>query len=351
MDPDANFFNFHIEGDLVMKKINEELLDEIGDRVLTMPIEVLWKSQDITVRVGERRGISRGSNGYQIISRQPYEMGDDPRNIDHFASAQSADDSIITIKYQEPHDINIVAVVDTGKRMLFGTRRADKRTVSAEVVASILACAHKTQDRAKVITFSEQQVESRVGPRGPRSVFAPAMEAILEPPQSAPAPAEKTEGSDLLKVLGSFRRKSASRKTDVPLASGKCEALLEVPRTRSLIFFISDFINLSEAEKESLRDAAVVHDVVCIVIRDLREHELPSGRGMYTLRDIVSGEAKSVWLNESNREQFRQNAQKRLDELTAFFTDADCDWGLFSTEQDADEVIPEMMRLFSGHRR
>jgi uncharacterized protein (DUF58 family) len=341
----------HIEGESVMKKINEELLDEIGDRVFTMPIEVLWKSQEITVRSGERKGISRGSNGYEIISRQPYEMGDDPRDIDHFATAQSGDDSIVTITYQEPHDINIVVVVDTGRRMQFGTRRADKRTVSAEIVASILACAHKTQDRTKVVTFSEQQVQFRVGPKGPKSVFGPAMEAILEPPQSALKPAEKTEGSDLLKVLGSFSRKYASLKTEVTLASGKSEALLEVPRTRSLIFVVSDFINLSEAEKESLRDAAAVHDVVCVVIQDLRERELPAGRGLYTLRDIVSGESKAVWLNDANREQFRQNAQGRLDELTAFFKDADCDWGLFSTEQDVDEVIPEMMRLFSGHRR
>jgi uncharacterized protein (DUF58 family) len=334
-----------------MKKINENILDEIGDRVFSMPIGVLWRSQEITFRSGERRGVSRGSNGYEIISRQPYEPGDDPRDIDHFATAQSGDDSIVTITYQEPHDINIVMVVDTGRRMQFGTIRADKRTVSAEVVASILACAHKTQDRAKVITFSEQQVESRVGPKGPKSAFGPAMESILEPPQSAPKPAEKTEGSDLLKMLGSFSRKSASPKTESCLASGKCEALLEVPKTRSLVFVVSDFINLSDAEKESLREAAAVHDVVCVVIQDLRERELPSGRGLYTLRDIVSGEAKSVWLNDANREQFRRNSQARLDELTAFFTDANCDWGFFSTEQDADEVIPEMMRLFSGHRR
>ena len=334
-----------------MKKINEEILDGIGDRVFSMPIGVLWKSQEITFRSGERKGVSRGSNGYEIVSRQPYEPGDDPRDIDHFATAQSGDDSIVTITYQEPHDINIVVVVDTGRRMQFGTRRADKRTVSAEIVASILACAHKTQDRAKVITFSEQQVESRIGPKGPKSVFGPAMESILEPPLSAPKPAEKTEGFDLLKMLGSFSRKSVSPKTEIALASGKCEALLELPRTKSLVFVVSDFIDLSDAEKESLRDAAAMHDVVCVVIQDLRERELPSGRGLYTLRDIVSGEAQSVWLNDTNREQFRQNAQARLDELAAFFTDADCDWGLFSTEQDADEVIPEMMRLFSGHRR
>lgn len=334
-----------------MKKTTEVILDEIGERVFTMPIQIYWKSQEMTPGAGERRSVSRGSNGYEIISRQPYEMGDDPRDIDHFATAQSGDDTIITITYQEPRDITIVTVVDSRLRMQFGTRRADKRTVSAEVVASILACADKTQDRAKVLTFSEHQVESRFGPRGAKTIYAPAMEAILEPPTSLTVPAVKNEGTDLWKMFGSFSRKSASQVTETSQSSGICEALLEIPRTRSLIFFVSDFINLSVEEKEALRDAAAVHDVVCVVVQDLRERELPSGRGLYTLRDIVSGEAKTVWLNEANREQFRQNANRRLDELTAFFTDANCDWGIFSTEQDADEVIPEMMRLFSGHRR
>src|SRR5580658_3679221 len=137
-----------------MKKRTEEILDQIGDRVFAMPIEVLWKSQELTPGAGERKSQSRGSNGYEIVSRQPYEIGDYPRDIDHFATAQSGDDTIITITFQEPRDITIVTIVDVGWRMQFGTKRADKRIVSAEVAASILACANKTQDRMKVAAFS-----------------------------------------------------------------------------------------------------------------------------------------------------------------------------------------------------
>jgi uncharacterized protein (DUF58 family) len=340
-----------------MKKTTEIVLDQIGDRVFTMPIEVLWKSQELTPGAGERRSQSRGSNGYEIASRQPYEIGDDPRDIDHFATAQSGDDTIITISFQEPRDIAIVAIVDVGWRMQFGTKRADKRIVSAEVVASILACANKTQDRTKVVTVSPHQIEERVGPRGAKTVFAPAMEAILEPPQPAAlssakqsAPAKQSAGL-WARLTARDAQTSSPAKQMTRVESGKCEALAELPRSRSLVFVISDFINLSDDEKEALQDAAAVHDVVCVVIQDLRERELPSGSGLYTLRDIVSGEAKTIWLNTANREQFRLNAQKRLEQLAAFFTEANCDWGCFSTEQDADDVIPEMMRLFGGHRR
>ena len=341
-----------------MKKATEQILDAIGDRVFAMPIGVLWKSQELTPGAGERRSESRGSNGYEIASRQPYEPGDDPRDIDRFATAQSGDDTIITITFQESRDITIVCVVDVGERMQFGTRRADKRVVSAEVVASILACANKTQDRAKVFTVSETAVESRLGPRGPKIVFPEAMEAILEPfgsskDASGKASSKPVSGSAVSgkTVSGKTVSGSAVSGKATLVQSGKCEALRELPRTKSLVFVISDFIGLSDSEKQALADAAAVHDVVCVIVQDQRERELPSGRGTYTLRDIVSGETKTIWLSDANRKLFKQNATKQLDQLTAFLTAANCDWGVFSTEQNADEVIPEMMRLFGGHRR
>ena len=133
--------------------------------------------------------------------------------------------------------------------------------------------------------------------------------------------------------------------------TGLVEALSGLSRKKSLVFVISDFLSLSEAEKEALRDAALVHDVVCVIVQDERERELPPGRGMYTLRDIVTGKTRNFWLNDANRRRFRENAQAKLDELTSFFQDADCDWQVFSTEQEADQVIPQMMLLFGGHRR
>ncbi len=346
-----------------MKKATELILDEIADRVFAMEISLLWRSQELMPGAGERRSASRGSNGYEIVSRQPYEPGDDPRDIDRFATAQSGDGTMYTIQYQEPRDITIVSIVDVGSRMQFGTRRADKRRVSAEVLASILACTHKTQDRAKVFTTSEQAIEARIGPRGAKVVFPAAMEAILEPPVLlTPATTAQVAGEGglwgaitsmvSLKSSTSLSAPSAAKRAAaIRPVSGKCEALSELPRTRSLVFVISDFIGLSKEEKQALTDAAAVHDVVCVVVQDKRERELPEGRGLFTLRDIVSGETKNIWLNDENRRLFKENAQKQLSELTAFLTAANCDWGVVSTEQSADEVIPEMMRLFGGHRR
>jgi uncharacterized protein (DUF58 family) len=334
----------------------EEILNEISERVFAVPIRVLWKSQEPLPRNGERRSQSRGSDGYEIVSRQEYELGDDPRDIDHYATAQSADDTIITVKFLEARDICVETIVDVGLSMQFGTNRVSKGILSAELTGSILACAEKTLDRASVTTTSRTQVEFKVGPRGPKTVFASALEAIIEPPDSIFVEPQTKDTRTFWESLSAplqkaFGKQSAEAKPAIPVASGMCEALQGLSKRKSLVFLVSDFLNFTNVEKEALRDAATIHDVICVVIQDERERELPPGPGMYTLRDIVSGKTKTIWLNEANRTQFRQNAQKKLDELTAFFSDANCDWQVFSTEQDFDQVIPQMMQLFGGHRR
>src|ERR1700733_2688998 len=167
-----------------MTNTTEDILNDICERVFAVPIRVLWKSQELLPRNSQRRSQSRGSGGYEIVSRQEYEIGDDPREIDHFATAQSTDDTIITVKFLEPRDICIETIVDVGLSMQFGTKRVSKGILSAELVASILACADETLDRAGVTTVSSTQIEIKVGPAGPKRVFARALTEIIDPPES-----------------------------------------------------------------------------------------------------------------------------------------------------------------------
>ena len=339
-----------------MTNTTEDILNDICERVFAVPIRVLWKSQELLPRNSQRRSQSRGSGGYEIVSRQEYEIGDDPREIDHFATAQSTDDTIITVKFLEPRDICIETIVDVGLSMQFGTKRVSKGILSAELVASILACADETLDRAGVTTVSSTQIEIKVGPAGPKRVFARALTEIIDPPESIFVEPQSKDSQTVRQSLTGWVRKAlgqpeAKTQTAIPVASGLCDALQRLPSRKSLVFLVSDFLNLTNEEKEALREAALIHEVICVVIQDERERELPAGGGMYTLRDIVSGKTKTIWLNNANRIQYRQNAQNKLDELTAFFSDANCDWQVFSTEQESDEVIPQMMQLFGGHRR
>jgi len=132
--------------------------------------------------------------------------------------------------------------------------------------------------------------------------------------------------------------------------SGLIKSLKSLPRNRALVFILSDFHDLSGEEKVALKRAALVHDIVCVVIEDRRERELPSGWGPYTLKDMRSGKWKTVWLSQNARAEFAANYQRHHDALLADLKAAHCDRAVFSTEE-GDAALPKMMLLFGGHRR
>ena len=325
----------------------EDVIHDLSGRVFTIPIHILWRSQEPLPGAGERPSQSRGSSGDEIISRQKYESGDDPHNVDHFASAQSGDDTLITITRLEPRDVRIEILVDVGLTMQFGTQM-DKCMLAAQLVASILACTNKTFDPARMITFSETKLEESIGPKSGKAIFAAALNAVLQPPEVIPTETEALSFWDLLKALVGIQKKPAAK-----LATnnaGLCEAIDSLSKRKSLVIVISDFLNLSDAAKEKLKDAAGLHDLICVIARDERELILPEGR-LCTVRDIATNEYKTVWLNAASRAAFKLKAERELAELGAFFHDANCDAAVFSTEQGVADVIPLMIQLFGGHRR
>ena len=99
-----------------------------------------------------------------------------------------------------------------------------------------------------------------------------------------------------------------------------------------------------------LRRLSSLHDVVCLMIQDLRERELPGGFGLYTFQDLRTGEKRSIWLTAKNRRLFAENFQKHQTALFEFFRECNCDWQVFSTEEGV-AAHPKLMKLFAGHRR
>ncbi|MDR3616437.1 MAG: DUF58 domain-containing protein [Candidatus Obscuribacterales bacterium] len=307
-----------------MKKSTQIALKEVSRLVCGVAIPVRWKSLNPLPGQGERKSSSRGPNGYELDSRQPYEPGDDPRQIDWVAYAQGDEDAeLLTIHNTEPRDIPVKLIVNVSRSMFFGADSVDKIRLAAECVGAMVRSAEKTEDRVEVITHSETRIEVRVGPSMPKTAFIPAIVSVLEAPEDAPL------------IKGK---------------SGLIEALRALPSKRSLVFLVSDFINLSDEEKVAIKRAASAHDVICAVTRDDRERELPPGTGFRTLEDVTTGQRKTIWLSATTRAQFAQNAAAKLAELLKFFRDARCEWRVFYTSQ-RELAIPEMLMLFTLHRQ
>jgi len=299
---------------------------EIAKRIVAHAIPIRWRSSSQMPGAGERKSFSRGSNGYDVVARVEYEPGDDPRDIDWAATAQTGGRIVLTTQYQEPREIKVFCLVDVNPTMDYGTNRVNKRELAAELCGSVIKSAEETNDKVGFVAYSTKAVEAQLSPRAAQVAFMPALVGLLE------APGNKTGTS-----------------------SGLKGALSLLPRQKSLVFIISDFLNLTDDEKLALKHASHAHDVICLVVQDRRERELPAPLfswfpwELITLRDITTGQRRSIWLTKHNRRVWAENFQKHSDALLEFFKSAHCDRAIFSTEE-GEAAYPKIMKVFRGHR-
>lgn len=316
-----------------MKQETKDAIRGILRKAVSCEIPINWRTTaSAHGGAGSRKSRSRGSNGYDLAARLTYEPGDDPRDIDWAATAQTGGQEILTVQFYDPRDTKFFVLVDTKTTMDFGTHRTTKRVLAAELTASIIKSAEETNDKIGFVAYSEDRVEKYYPSKSAKMNLVPALAATLE----SNSPEERAAG-----------RKAVKSEKGV---SGLVKALSRLPKSRSLVFVLSDFFDLSEEDKKALRRAGTIHDIVCLVIQDRRERELPAGWGFYTLQDMRTGVRRTIWLSRSTRQKFQENFQRHNSALLALFKKAHCDWSVFSTEEGA-AAHPKLMRLFGGHRR
>ena len=154
--------------------------------------------------------------------------------------------------------MTVMLVVDISASELFGTRRASKAHVAAEVAALCAFSAIKHNDRVGLILTSDQ-VEKIVPPKkGQKHV----MRVVRE-------------------ILGA---KPARRGTDLRVA---LETLYGVARRRSVAFVLSDFF--ADNYERTLALAAARHDVIPCMLVDPRDETLPNV-GLTRFEDLETGQ-------------------------------------------------------------
>ncbi len=302
-----------------MKPDTMQEIRKVLRRVVACSVPVRWRSNQAMPGAGERASFYRGA-GHEFDALDEYIPGDDPRDIDWNATAQTGGQVILKNVYVEQRDIKVFVLADISRSMDFGTVRATKRFLAAELAASVCKSAEETADRVGFMAFSEHRVEKHVTSRAAKRALLPALVNILE--------ANGTTGE----------------------GSGLAKALANLPVSRSLVFVLSDFLHLTDEEKTALKRAALVHDIVCLVIQDKRERELPPGFGFYTFQDLETGQRKTIFLSKKNRAAFAANFERHQKALTAFFKQVHVSWLVVSTEE-GDAAVPKIMKLFTSHNR
>jgi uncharacterized protein (DUF58 family) len=205
-----------------------------------------------------------------------YQPGDDVRTIDWNVSARM-NDTFVKV-FVEEREMTVMLVVDLSASEHFGTKRASKARVAAEISALCAFSAIKNNDRVGLI-LSTSKVERIVPPKkGEKHVMRVIREILgFEAP---PAASAQTVETRRVPRLGAA--------TDLKSA---LEALAHVARRRSVAFVVSDFF--TSGYERALALASAKHDVIPVVLTDRREMDLPDV-GLATFEDLESGEMVTV---------------------------------------------------------
>lgn len=312
-----------------MKNETELEIAEILERVAFCAIPITWKSDNPLPGVGERKSNFNGP-GYDFREIDLFQDGDDVRHINWAVTARASDENEMwKTVHQEEKEVKSFVLVKVGHSMDFGTARATKRTLAAEMTASILFALDKTRDKAGLIVYTRDTAIADIPVSSASNVLYPGLTAILEAdPYSPEAFASKGDGL--------------------------AKALSGLPISRSLVFVVSDFLDMSKKDWDELHEMALYHDVICIYVQDRREIELPKPAGFlqsigwfYNLSDS-NGNSQWIWNSRNTRRKFTENFRAHEATVLAALSERMCE-SLTVVTDEGDAAIPRILNLFSSH--
>ncbi len=199
-------------------------------------IEILTRRLVQDQLAGSYHSVFKG-RGMSFDEVRPYQSGDEVRLIDWNVTARTGE---LHIKqFVEERELTVVIALDTSSSMMTGSGNSVRREMAAELAATVALSAIHNSDQVGLLLFSDK-VEKFVPPK-------------------------KTRGHGLRiirEVLGVAAERD--RKTDLATALAYLGLIL---KRRSVVFLISDFLDVSRIERE-VRALAQRHDVIPLHIRD-----------------------------------------------------------------------------------
>ena len=207
--------------------------------------------------------------GLEFDSVREYIPGDDIRSIDWRVTARTGSPHLKVFK--EDRERQIIICIDMNESMRFGTKKTFKSVLAAKVAAFLGWQGIAHQDRVSVCLFgSVPNGIQTFPPRRTQKSFCQVLKALTEPSIAG----DRIELEEVLKHLN------------------------QKAHTGSLIYLISDFMNIPNALNQSqLNKVTRKCDFICVAIND------PSDQTMYPmgLLGFQSQQSPTIYVNTSNR--------------------------------------------------
>lgn len=244
-----------------------------------------------------------------------YQPGDDIRAIDWNVSARM-NDAYVKV-FVEEREMTVMLVADLSASEQFGTRRASKSRVAAEVAALCAFSAIKHNDRVGLILATDQ-IEKIVPPKkGQKHVMRVVREILGAKP-------ERT-GTDLSIAL---------------------ETLYGVSKRRSVAFVLSDFF--ADGYERAMSLAAARHDVIPVMLVDPRDEKLPDV-GLASFEDLETGDSVVVDTSSPKvRAHYARQMRKHREEQIRMFRKFGLDHCIVRTDRP---YIGPLRDLFARRAR
>jgi uncharacterized protein (DUF58 family) len=288
-----------------------------------LPPELLKQLRGIEIRTrrlaneqltGTYSSVFKGQ-GLSFREVRAYTPGDDVRWIDWNVSARM-NDAFVKV-FVEEREMTVMLVVDLSQSEQWGTKRASKARVAAEIGALCAFSAIKNNDRVGLILGTE------------------AVE-LLVPPKKG----EKHVVRVIREILGYEPRYTG---TNLKLL---LETLSKVTKRRSVAFVVSDFF--TGGFERTLALAGAKHDVIPVMLVDPRDEELPDV-GLATFEDLETGEEVVVDTGSAAvRDHYKKAMRALRREREALFTRLALD--LVTVRTDESFVTP-IRDLFAKRAR
>ncbi len=224
---------------------------------------------------GEYHSAFKG-RGMTFSEVREYQQGDDIRLIDWNVTARN--NSPFIKVFEEERELTVYLLVDISASGDFGSKTYLKREIGAEIASVLGFSAIKNNDKVGLILFSKI-IEKYLSPKkGKSHVLRVVRELLYTKP--------KEKGTSIKKAIS---------------------YILKMVKRKSVIFLISDFIDLNYWQE--LKVLNKKHDLIGVKIFDPAEFDFPN-IGLVKVEDPETSE--SFWIDSSSN-ALRREQKKHLD--------------------------------------
>lgn len=248
---------------------------------------LLSKHPVTATMVGNHKSPFRGQ-GLEFEEVREYTYGDDIRNIDWRVTARTGKPHLKL--FTEERERNVVLCVDMNENMRFGTRGTFKSVQAARIAATIAWIANKNHDPVGACLFGDLLQNGR-------QYFAP-----------------KRSRKSLLSMLQTLcittpEKTTKKTQTESKSIDNTVLYLSKMVTSGTLIFIISDFMNITDTLEASLTNLHKRNEVVLIPVNDPADKEITAAGNII----FSDNDRQNLLVNTANNDGRKIYQQQWLD--------------------------------------